>query len=358
MSSAALKDSREIEWQLASTDLGSVRRWLDDQKTIEGLVATPLSTLLIFDTYFDTPDRRIFRAGYALRVWSVVGFSVALLLSLHSNQGAKVDRRVLNEAIDSTASDWNGQSDGPVGLRVQAVSGANAIRPLFEVRTSRQRFAIHAPNDEQQLGEIALDDTVISRTNGQPQRSLQRVEVEAKSDAHQPLQTLVDALLSHCCLQAAADNKYSQGLASVGLAPAPVPDFEPTAVDASMRVEEVAFANLRRFLSAWHLHEPAARLGDDPEALHDLRVAGRRMDAILRQFAAFLPQAIVRTRPTIKKVLRALGHARDLDVALLELENFERTLPEHDRAKLLPLREHLDGERSRVRHKMLAVHAS
>ena len=355
MSSAAHKDSREIEWQLASTDLASVRRWLDQQDTIEGLVVAPQSTLHIFDTYFDTPDWRIFRAGYALRVRSERGKSEATLKSLHSNQGAKADRRELNEAIDSGASDWNGQSDGPVGLRVQAVSGAHPLQPLFEVRTSRQRYAVHTPNNEQQLGEIALDDTVISSPNGQPQTSLQRVEVEARSDAHEPLQILVNALRSHCSLEAAADNKYSQGLKSVGLAPASMPDFAPIAVDASMRVEEVAFANLRRFLFAWHQHEPAARLGDDPEALHNLRVAGRRLDAILRQFQAFLPHAIVRVRPTIRKVMRALGHVRDLDVALLELEEFGRTLPENDRTKLLPLREHLDGERRRARHKMLAI---
>ena len=355
MSSAAHKDSREVEWQLAATDLASVRRWLDRQETIEGFVVAPQSTLQIFDTYFDTDDWRIFRAGFALRVRSEDGKSEATLKSLHDDQGAKADRRELNEAIESAANDWHGQSDGPVGIRVQAVSGAHPLQPLFEVHTSRQRYAVHAPNDEQQLGEIALDETVISRPNGQPQTSLQRVEVEAKTDAHEPLQTLVDALRSHCSLEAAADNKYSQGLKSVGLAPAPLPDLQPTAVDASMRVEEVALANLRRYLSAWHQHEPAARLGDDPEALHDLRVAGRRMDAILRQFEPFLPHAIVRTRPTFKKLMRALGHARDLDVALLELEEFNGTLSESDRAKLLPLQAHLDSERRRARHKMLAV---
>ena len=49
------------------------------------------------------------------------------------------------------------------------------------------------------------------------------------------------------------------------------------------------------------------------------------------------PPSIVRIRPTLKKVMRALGHARDLDVALLELEEFNGTLSENDRANLLPL---------------------
>jgi len=354
MSSATHKDGREVEWQLAASDLASVRRWLDEQHSIDGLVLAPQSTLQIFDTYFDTDDWRIFRAGFALRVRSEDGKSQATLKSLHASQDTKADRRELSEAIDSSASEWNGQSNGPVGTRVQAVSGAHTLQPLFEVRTSRQRYAVHAADSEQPVGEIALDDTVISRPHGQPQTSMQRVEVEASTDAHGSLQTLVDTLRSRCSLQAASDSKYSQGLKSVGLVPTP-PDFQPTAVDPSMRVEELALANLRRYLSAWHQHEPAARLGDDPEALHDLRVAGRRLDSILRQFEAFLPAAIVRFRPTLKKAMRALGHARDLDVALLELDEFGRTLPEPDRAKLLPLREHLDAERVRARHKMLDI---
>jgi CHAD domain-containing protein len=354
MSSATQKDGREVEWQLASSDLAAVRRWLDEQQTIDGLVLAPQSTLQIFDTYFDTDDWRIFRAGFALRVRSEDGKSQATLKSLHASQNAKSDRRELSESIDSSASDWNGQSNGPVGSRVQAVSGVHTLQPLFEVRTSRQRYAVHAADGKQPLGEIALDDTIISRPNGQPQTSMQRVEVEARTDAHEPLQSLVDTLRNRCSLEAASDSKYSQGLKSVGLVPAP-PDFQPTAVDPSMPVEEVALANLRRYLCAWHQHEPAARIGDDPEALHDLRVAGRRLDSMLRQFAAFLPAAVVRFRPTLKKVMRALGHARDLDVALLELDEFGRTLSETDRATLLPLRKHLSAERVRARDKMLVI---
>src|SRR5882757_8753519 len=349
------KDGREVEWQLASTDLASVRRWLDDHGTFDGLVLEPRSTLKIFDTYFDTDDWRIHRAGFALRIRSEDGKSEATLKSLRSNSTEMADRREVSETLESTESESIARSTGPVGTRVHAVSGAHPLQPLFEVHTSRQRYAVHAADNEQPLGEIALDETVISRPHGQPQTSIQRVEVEALTDVHEPLQTLVETLRSHCSLESASDSKYSQGLKSVGLAPTPLPDFQPTAVDASMRVEDVALANLRRYLSAWHLHEPGARFGDDVEALHDLRVAGRRLDAILRQFEAFLPTPLVRIRPTLKKVLRALGRARDLDVALLELEAFNRVLSEADQAHLAPLKQHLAAERSRARHKMLAI---
>jgi CHAD domain-containing protein len=348
-------DGRELEWQLASTDLGSVRRWLADHGTIDGLVLEPRSTVQILDTYLDTDDWRIHRAGFALRIRSESGKSEATLKSLHSASAQVADRRELSERLDSAESESIRQSIGPVGTRVHAVSGAHALLPLFEVRTSRQRFAIRREDEAQPLGEIALDETIISGPHGEPQTSLQQVEVEALTDAHEPVQSLVKTLRSDCALEAAPDTKYSQGLKSVGLAPGQAPEFAPTAVDASMPIVEVALANLRRYLSAWHRHEPGARLGDDPEELHELRVAGRRLDGILRQFQSFLPEAFLGIRPVLKTTLRALGEARDLDVALSELETFNRPLPDSDRAGIEPLKQHLVSERRRARARMLGV---
>jgi triphosphatase len=139
------------------------------------------------------------------------------------------------------------------------------------------------------------------------------------------------------------------------LAPGSAPEFSPTAVESSMPMVDVALANLRRYLSAWHLHEPGARLGDNPEELHDLRVAGRRLDAILRQFRSSLPAAFLRIRPPLKKVLRTLGDARDLDVALSELATFRRELPESDQENAEPLKQYLVSERDRARARMLSV---
>jgi len=348
------KNGREVEWQLACNDLGSVRRWLTEHGTIEGLVLEPRSTLQIRDTYLDTDDWRIHRAGFALRIRSESGKAEATLKSLHSASTEVADRRELTEALENGESESIRHLIGPVGARVQAVSGAHALLPLFEIHTSRQRFAIRRESEAQQLGEIALDQTVISRPHGEPQTSLQRVEVEALTGIHEPLQSLVKTLRNQCALEAAPDTKYSQGLKSVGLAPGPAPEFTPTAVESSMSIAEVALANLRRYLSAWHRHEPGARLGDNPEELHDLRVAGRRMDAILRQFRSSLPAEYLQIRPALKKALRALGEVRDLDVALIELETFTRVSPE-SAAPGEALQQYLESERSRARARMLGV---
>jgi len=349
------KDGREVEWQLACTDLRSVRRWLTNHGTIDGLVLEPRSTLQIFDTYLDTDDWRIHRAGFALRVRSGSGRSQATLKSLNSASAQVADRRELSETLENSESDSIRQSIGPVGTRIHALSGARVLLPLFEIRTSRQRFAIRREDEAQQLGEIALDETVISRPNGAPQARMQRVEVEALTEAHESLQSLVKKLQNHCALETAIDTKFSHGLKAVGLLPELAPEFVPVAVDASMTMVEAALTNLRRYLFAWRLHEPGARLGDDPEELHDMRVAGRRLEAILRQFRSSLPASFLRIRPTLKTVLRALGHARDLDVALSELETFTRKMPKSDRDSVEPLKQYLVSERNRARARMLSV---
>jgi triphosphatase len=348
------KDGREVEWQLACTDLSSVWRWLSEHGTIDGLILEPRSTQQIFDTYLDTDDWRIHRAGFALRVRSESGTTEATLKSLHSASTEVADRRELTETLNSSDSEAIRESIGPVGIRVCAVSGARTLLPLFELRTSRQRFAIRKSDEARQLGEIALDETVISPPHGEPQASMLRVEVEALTAAHGHLRSLVKTLRSNCALEAASDTKYSLGLKTVGLAP-PAQEFAATTVNASMTIVEVAKVNLRRYMAAWLQHEPRARLGHDPEELHDLRVAGRRLDAILRQFQSFLPPEFLKVRATLKTVLRALGHVRDLDVALNEMQDFSRKLPKADRVGVEPLKEHLMSERGRARAQMLSV---
>ena len=52
---------------------------------------------------------------------------------------------------------------------------------------------------------------------------------------------------------------------------------------------EVAFASLRTQFAEVLAHEPGARLGEDPEEVHAVRVATRRMRAALKLFEPALP---------------------------------------------------------------------
>lgn len=84
--------------------------------------------------------------------------------------------------------------------------------------------------------------------------------------------------------------------------------------------------------------EPGARLGEDIEALHDMRVATRRMRTAAQVFAAHLDNDTL--RPFIKGLRRAgdtLGAVRDLDVFWEKTEHFLESLEGQGRPDLSPL---------------------
>ena len=126
-----------------------------------------------------------------------------------------------------------------------------------------------------------------------------------------------------------------------------------SAFDLGTTAGDVALVELRRLLAAWHVHEPGARLGHDPEALHQLRVTARRIDATLALFRQQLPLALSHARRTAKTVLRTLGAARDLDVQLAQLDRYCAGLPENERAAAEPLQARLQAQRLRARARMV-----
>src|SRR5262249_30107531 len=60
---------------------------------------------------------------------------------------------------------------------------------------------------------------------------------------------------------------------------------------------------------------------DDPEGVHDMRVASRRLRGAVRDFLPYLrKRPLTKSLNEIKDVARNLGRVRDLEVAILELE--------------------------------------
>jgi CHAD domain-containing protein len=124
---------------------------------------------------------------------------------------------------------------------------------------------------------------------------------------------------------------------------------------ASLSAHEMALGELRLQLEAWARHEPGARLGGDPEELHQLRVSVRRIDAILGLFKQQLPAELVRARRAAKGILRTLGAARDFDVQLAELDRYCESLSAAARLAAAPLRARLEADRAQARMRMIRV---
>jgi CHAD domain-containing protein len=131
------------------------------------------------------------------------------------------------------------------------------------------------------------------------------------------------------------------------------PSAERGGAAPHVSIGEFALATIRRLVIALNEHEPAARQGDDIEALHQMRVATRQLRAMLSLFRPYLPGPVARLRARVRRLGRALGEVRDIDVQLADLLGAEAKWKEDERARLEPLRAALHDARNRARRRML-----
>ncbi len=93
-------------------------------------------------------------------------------------------------------------------------------------------------------------------------------------------------------------------------------------------------------------HEHEAPRGEDPEALHQMRVATRRLRSAIRLFEPVLVLPRRARRRRVGEVADALGRVRDRDVWLTILEEREAPrLPPFEQRRLAPLLSALRTER-------------
>jgi len=130
------------------------------------------------------------------------------------------------------------------------------------------------------------------------------------------------------------------------LEPAPPLSTDPGAV----RLREMIETQRQALLA----HDPGTRLGDDPENLHQHRVAARRVRVYLRAARRQLDAA---WRRSVAGPLRELGEAsgpvRDLDVLLERLRGELQRLDEPDRTAGDALLSSLEAERDAARAALL-----
>lgn len=133
----------------------------------------------------------------------------------------------------------------------------------------------------------------------------------------------------------------------------------PAANRLKLQPDETMMGAARKILQEqWRkllYYEPGTRLGQDIEALHDMRVATRRIRAALRLFADYFePETL---RPFIKKARqtgRILGQVRDMDVFREKTARFLADQPDTDPLDLAPLHRAWAAQREAYRQEMLA----
>ncbi len=145
----------------------------------------------------------------------------------------------------------------------------------------------------------------------------------------------------------AAPSVVGHGLRlKVGKSPGVTTD--DTVAEAGRKVLRFHFA---RLLAA----EEGTRSGVDPEDLHKMRVATRRLRAAWRVFGdAYLPNETRRFPRELRALGRRLGAVRDVDVLLGGLEAYRAEQPGSEAATLEPLLADWRGRREAARTALLA----
>lgn len=348
MTSADSTVVEEIEWQFAALDVRPVARWLM-APTVPGYEATPGPKKLLSDTYFDTADWRLHRAGYTCRVRQKGDGAEATLKSMADAVDGLRQRQEITETFDVDNASLH-TLPGPVGQTIRAAAGRLPVERLFTLETDRQTYTLRDEHGD--LGEIALDITSIPvATEDHPVR-FSRVEVEVVSVER--AQAFVNALVAECSLQPATTSKFAAALIATGRQVSlPYENLGPTELHAEMTAANYACAVLRKHFAAMVANEPGTRLGADPEFLHDMRVASRRIRATMSAFDPYLPLALRRLRMEIGWLTRSLGEVRDLDVQLERIEDWRRELPHIPPHSLDTLEALLLERRDRARKRML-----
>jgi len=312
----------DVEWHFDALDLRPVERWLVTLQTLcfeagqEGTITAEAKPVQrIVDAYLDTDDWRMARAGFVVRTRRRGREDEITLKSrpTPTREGQQRPRFAATEELPEDGMDALG-SDGPVGRRIHAVAGRRPLRPLLGVRTRRRPFSLRVGAED--AAEISLDDTLIVVGNGQRPMQLRRVKVEIRPEWRDALGPVVAQFRTACGLQEATLSTFEAGLLALGVVIPGPPDLGPTDIGPGATLGELAYAVLRRQLAVLRAKEPGTRLGEDPEELHDMRVATRRLRAALDLFVDILPLRARLFRAELGWMAEVLGDVRDLDVQL------------------------------------------
>jgi CHAD domain-containing protein len=265
--------------------------------------------------YYDTDDLRLLRAEITLRQRSG-GNDAGWHLKLPLGHGTRREiRRPLNGDARTVPAELAGL--------VRAHTRGAPLRPVARLTTMRQRLIL-LDDAGKSLAEVATDD-VSAQTLGQAAvvSRWQEVEVELTGGDRRLLEAADDLLRHYDGLRPAGRAaKLARALGDR----LPEPE-EPPRLTASSPAGQVVLAYLRAHAGTLMSLDPLVRL-DEPDAVHQMRVAGRRLRSTLRSFGYILPRDDTSgLAADLKWLGGVLGGARDGEVLAEHLRTGLREVP-------------------------------
>ncbi|GIQ77505.1 inorganic triphosphatase [Bradyrhizobium sp. RD5-C2] len=258
--------------------------------------------------YYDTPERLLFQHGMSLRVRRS-GKSFIQTLKLSSNGAQPLRRRQWEMPIEGITPDLARFPADEVGDPVAGLSNDGLV-PVFATKVRRHARQLDLPDASV---EIAFDEGTIEADARQ--EVLSEIELELKSGNAGVLFDLGTQLLDAAPLQIGTRSKAERGYAlAFDVAPSAT-KADLSGITADLVVDDVIALLVG---SCWHhllKNHAVAEQGSDPEGVHQMRVALRRLRTICALFRRDIPApAFLAINSEAKWLMRQLGKARDWDV--------------------------------------------
>ena len=311
-----------------------IKLTIDPGFRLPPLPGVTLPRRLLTSTYYDTSKYDLAHAGITLR-HRVERGKQAWQLKLPLMK----DRQEI-EMVD-------GQSSPPTTFR-DLLFLHLAQRPLVPVATLRVwRTGVRVLIDSSPVADVTLDHVSVVK-NGAVLQRFRELEIEQVNGKDSTLSDLERLLRRTGARDHDGRPKLFRALSLPFSSPEPAP-----APDAPV-VDHVKWALARhvRWLLA---HDPGARLGKEPESLHQMRVATRQLRAVLR---AARPLLVPDWADSLQNELhwhgQLLGAVRDLDVQLVYFHEESAALEARDRRPLAQFIAHLEAQRNNAREVLLS----
>jgi inorganic triphosphatase YgiF len=286
------------------------------------------------DRYFDTDDWSILRAGWACRVRHRNGDDKLTLKSLHGPDGSVFAREEISQPIQ-------GQQDlatlslpsGPVKDHLRDILNETPVVELFRVTSLRGVYDATRNGEAPLTIELDFDRTRIeAEKTGEKAAGIltfTELELELVSGNAADLEAVACLLHDEAGLMPAQYSKFERGLQAAGLElDTLLRKSNALLIDEDDPVLKLLYEYLAQQLEIIHRQHPRALEGIDPEGVHQLRVATRRLRAIFAAFHDILGEEITaHFNSELRWLARNLGRARDADVIERDAKDSDDTGP-------------------------------
>ena len=244
----------------------------------------------------------------------------------------------------------------PVALASLVLAYARVpLVPVARIHTVRSGVDL-IDGEGSKVAEV-VDDEVSVINDGRVAARFREVEVELGETAPAGL---LDAVVSRLReAGAGAPDSTPKVMRALGPRALAAPDVEIPALGRKPRAADVVTQAITSSVCRILHHDPGARLGDDPEDVHQARVGTRRLRSDLRTFGPILDEAwLTPLRDDLRWLAGLLGAVRDADVLDDRLRRQAGRLTERSAQALAPVFVQLSRERDDARALLLSAMTS